>query len=100
MVDYLVYLKVKSVLSKFINSHQHGFVEGNSTISNSAVYYDYIISKLKTLAIVESVYTDLVRVFDMVNIDLLIRPLSAYGINGGLLKWLKGLPYLLEAKKP
>ena len=50
------------------------------------MYNDSIISKPSTGAIVESVYTDLVRAFDMVNIDLLIRKLSAYGINDDLLK--------------
>ena len=53
------------------------------------MYNDYIISKLNTGAVVESVYTDLVRAFDMVNIDLLIRKLSAYGISGCLLKLFK-----------
>ena len=68
MLDYSVYLKLKP-LSKFINSHQHRFVEGKSTISNLAVCNDYIISKLNTEYTDESVYTDLVRAFYMVNID-------------------------------
>ena len=51
------------------------------------MYDDYVISKLNTGATVDYVYTVSIRTFDMVNIDLLIRKLSAYGIHGNLLKW-------------
>ena len=37
---------------------------------------------------VHSIYTDLTRLFDAVNIDLLRRKLEGCGINGSLLKWV------------
>ena len=64
-------------------------MKSKSTVTNLAVYNDFIVSKLNQGVIVEAVYTDLVRAFDTVNIELLISKLATYGINGLLLKWFE-----------
>ena len=61
-------------------------MKSKSTVTNLAVYNDFIVSNLNQEVIVEAVYTDLISAFDTVNNELLIRKLAAYGINGLLLK--------------
>lgn len=57
------------------------FIAGRSTVTNLTIYYDFLVY------FVDSIYTDLTRAFDLVNLDVLFRKLHAYGVCGNLLNW-------------
>ena len=76
-------------LSKFIIAEQHGFLSKRSTISNLFIYIESISKSLINNHIVDSIYTDFSKAFDIVNTSLLINKLKAYGINGTLINWLE-----------
>lgn len=95
--DQLVYDKLSCYLHKFIIPNQHGFMNNRSTITNLSVYTEDLIDSINKSCAVDAVYTDFSRAFDVVNTDLLIRKLNAYGINGDLLLWFKS--YLTNRKQ-
>ena len=76
-------------LSKLIIAEQHGFLFKRSTITNLFIYIESISKSLINNHIVDSVYTDFSKAFDIVNTSLLIKKLKAYGIEGSLIKWLE-----------
>lgn len=97
MMDSLVYDKTYQFLRKFFVPDQHGFIERKSTVTNLVVYLDFITSSINKGAVVHSMYSDISKAFDLVNIDLLIRKLNRYGICGYLLKWFTS--YLSNRKQ-
>ncbi|XP_024945234.1 uncharacterized protein LOC107272177 [Cephus cinctus] len=87
--DKLVHHRLQSYLVIYIMPDQHGFISGRSATTNLSVYLDYLVENIMNGHIIDAVYTDFVRAFDMVNISLLVRKLAAYGISGVLLNWLR-----------
>lgn len=87
MFDYLVYIKSYPYFRKFITPHQHGFLEGRSTVTNLTVYSEFIHDNLNLNKVVDSIYIDFTRAFDLVNLNLLVRKLYAYGTTGTMLQW-------------
>lgn len=87
-LDKLVTDKVFGHLSSYILPQQHSFVSGRSAVTNLSVYVEYLIKHIVKGNIVGSIYTDLKRAFDFVNV-LLLRKLQCYWINGSLLEWFK-----------
>lgn len=87
MLDYLVFSKSYPYFRKYIIPNQHGFLDGRSTVTNLAVYSEFIMSNLNLGKVVDSIYIDFSRAFDLVNLNLLTRKLNAYGITGNLLLW-------------
>lgn len=89
LFDCLVYTKMFKYFRKFIVENQHGFINGRSTVTNLAIYSEYIYNHLNNSVPVDSIYTDFSRAFDVVNLNLLGRKLEAYGIGGSLLRWFE-----------
>lgn len=87
LLDSIVTENLTSFVSKHIIDEQHGFLKNRSTITNLSIYIEHLVESLSNKKCVDSVYTDFCRAFDMVNKDLLIRKLAAYGVNGRLLNW-------------
>lgn len=84
MADFL-----NGIFRNVIVSQQHGFTQGRSIVSNLLVYHDYIVEAMEAGFAVDSVYTDLAKAFDKLNINILLEKLYAYGIHGSLLDWLR-----------
>ena len=90
-MDSLVYSKIYAYLNKYIIDQQHGVLPRLSTSTNLVVYIEDIMRPLNKDMSVHSIYTDLTRAFDTVNIDLLLRKLQGYGTKwfGSYLKGRK-----------
>ena len=86
--NMLVCEVISPYIFKFIVALQHGFLPKKSTQTNLCTYMDYLTDSISNKFTVDSIYTDFKRAFDVVNVNLLIRKLSAYGFNGSLLSWL------------
>lgn len=87
MLDHLVYDKIAPLLCKYVVTQQHGFMPKKSTITNLSIYHDFLVEHLNRGLAIDSIYTDLSRAFDTVNINLLLRKLQAYGVCGTTLSW-------------
>lgn len=97
MLDYMVFSKLYPYFRKYIIPNQHGFLDGRSTVTNLSVYSEFILENLNLGKVVDSIYIDFTRAFDLVNLNLLIKKLNAYGIAGTLLLWLDS--YLNERRQ-
>ena len=73
----------------FISIEQHGFFQGRSTITNLAVYQDFLVRSVESGHQVDSIYTDLAKAFDSVCHELLVRKLECLGVGGPYLTWLR-----------
>lgn len=88
LLDKLVTDKVFGHLSSYIIPQQHSFLSGRSAVTDLSVYVEYLIKHIAKGNIVDSIYIDLKRAFDLVNF-LLLRKLQCYQINGSLLERFK-----------
>lgn len=89
MMDFLMYTKLFPYFRKYIVPHQHGFLESRSTITNLSIYTNFIVSQNNVGKAVDSIYIDFTRAFDLVNLNLLLKKLEAFGVFGNLLSWLE-----------
>lgn len=89
MMDFLIYTKLLPYFRKYIVPQQHGFLESRSTVTNLSVYTEYITSQMNNSNVVDSVYIDFTRAFDLVNFSLLLKKLRAYGVFGDLFLWFE-----------
>ena len=71
-----------------MNSSQHGFREGRSTITMLLAYYDSILSMVEEGEYVHAIYLDFAKAFDKVDHHILLTKCDAYGIKGKILRWL------------
>lgn len=88
VLDKLVYQKLSFASKNFISPQQHGFMSGRSTVTNLLSYQHDIFSAFEGGHLVHSVYTDVAKAFDRVNILFLIAKLRSYGIGEEFLTWL------------
>ena len=80
---------IQSHLKLYLSVSQHGFVGGRSTCTNLVAFTEFLVNAIDSGGQVDVVYTDFSRAFDCVPHDILLDKLSAYGITGNLLAWLK-----------
>ena len=80
----LNHLMVNTLLSK----KQHGFISGRSTVTQLLKYLDKCAQSVATGKVVDAIYLDFEKAFDTVPHQRLIGKLKAYGITGGVLKWI------------
>ena len=81
----LNYLREHNLISK----HQHGFMSRHSTVSNlleSLNDWTLALNNSKGVAIA---YIDYAKAFDVVIHNKLLLKLSAYGITGDLIEWIR-----------
>ena len=77
-------------LNTLLNTTQHGFTKGRSTISQLLTYYDSILTMLEEKGDikVDVIYLDFAKAFDKVDHTVLLAKLTQLGIRGKLLNWL------------
>jgi hypothetical protein len=85
LICQFVYEHVKP----FITVHQHGFVKSRSTATNLVSFVENLTEAIDGHQEIDVVYTDLCKAFDKVSHEILIKKLSAFGIQGTLLNWFK-----------
>ena len=81
-------------IEPILTDHQHGFVPKKSTVTNLAIISHYILQAVERGHQVDVVHMDFAKAFDVVPHSILFKKLSAYGISGSLLEWLKS--YLIN----
>ena len=73
--------------NNLINTTQHGFRIGRSTLTNLLEHYDYILKEISEGKDVDSVYLDFAKAFDKVDHGILLHKSKSHGISGNLGKW-------------
>ena len=72
-----------------ITTHQHGFVQGRSCLSNLLQSLEDWTFSLDNGHGVDVVFLDFQKAFDTVPHHRLLHKLGAYGVNNQVLRWLK-----------
>jgi hypothetical protein len=75
--------------NKIIASSQHGFTKGRSCTTNLLEFMEVVTKAADSGKAVDIVYLDFAKAFDKVPIKRLITKLSAAGIRGNVLSWIK-----------
>jgi len=73
---------------KLINKAQHGFLAKHSTVSQLLECTNDWSLSMASRRLIDCVYIDFRRDFDVVCHNKLITKLQAYGIGGRLLTWI------------
>ena len=75
---------------QMFNHSQHGFRCGRFCLSQLLARFDHITHLLEQGKSVDVIYLDFAKVFDEVDIGLILRKLKALGISPKLGRWLHG----------
>lgn len=88
MFECLVNSFLTKNLTHFISPHQHGFVSGRSCASNLVTITSDIVQYMEKGFQIDVIFTDFKKAFDKVQINVLIKVLKSYGVDGSLLSWI------------
>lgn len=88
LFENLVKNKLEFITREHISDRQHGFVSGRSTITNLALFSNYVLNSFESKNQVDAIYTDFSKAFDSVDHSTLIHKLKLYGLHSTLLDWL------------
>jgi hypothetical protein len=83
--ELLTHLITNDVLSK----RQFGFINGRSTTLQLLNFLDACTHSIVRGNVVDTIYFDFKKAFDMVPHKRLIAKLESYGVKGKLLKWIE-----------
>ena len=83
--ELLTHLRTNNVLSK----RQYGFINGRSTTLQLLNFLDECAKSIVLGNVVDTIYFDFKKAFDMVPHKRLIAKLKSYGVKGKLLKWIE-----------
>ena len=72
-----------------LSPKQYGFISGRSTVTQLLYYLDKCINTVANGGVVDSVYLDFSKAFDTVPHRRLLEKLSAYGMDGEILNWIR-----------
>lgn len=87
--ESIVHDQLYPVAAAYIPISQHGFMRRRSTVSNLAVFTNFITQHMDKGGQVDAVYTDYSKCFDRIDHDILISKLNDIGVHGDLLRWLE-----------
>lgn len=97
VLETILYNRVYLSAKNLISIYQHGFMNSRSTISNLAVFSQYLCETLDSRGQIDVVYTDFSKAFDKIGHNILLQKLLGMGINGNYLQLLKS--YLSQRKQ-
>uniref|UniRef100_A0A493U2D9 Reverse transcriptase domain-containing protein n=1 Tax=Anas platyrhynchos platyrhynchos TaxID=8840 RepID=A0A493U2D9_ANAPP len=72
-----------------IRPSQHGFMKGRSCLMNLISFYDKVTCLVDEGKAVDVVYLDFSKAFDTVSHSILLKKLSAHGLDWRTLHWVK-----------
>ena len=77
-------------VNRRIRPSQHGFMKGKSCLTNLIFFYDQVTHLLDAgKAVVDVVYLDFSKTFDMASHSILLEKLTAHGLDRYTLCWVK-----------
>lgn len=88
LFEKLIFDIICPVIKRGIPDSQHGFLRGRSTVTNLALFSNFVLSEMENGGQVDVVYTDFEKAFDRVDHDILLHKLNNLGIHGDLLRWV------------
>lgn len=90
IIETAIYNQVKSFLNRFniISDHQNGFCPGKSTETATISFMENIYRAIDKGKYVASLFFDMSKAFDSIDLDILSIKLHAIGIRGKTLTWL------------
>ncbi|CAM5111205.1 unnamed protein product [Natator depressus] len=74
---------------KVIRNSQHGFTKGKSCLINLIAFYDAITGSVDMGKVVDVLFLDFSKAFDMVSHSILSSRLKKYGLEEWSIKWLE-----------
>lgn len=87
--EKLVFNDIYPVIRAGIPLTQHGFLKNRSTVTNLALFSNYVLSNIDNGGQVDVIYTDFEKAFDRVDHVILLTKLFKLGIRGDLLRWVQ-----------
>jgi hypothetical protein len=75
--------------NKLMTNQQHGFMQNKACVTNQLETMDYITKQISDGNNVDIIYMDFAKAFDTVPHKRLIQKISAYGIKGKTLDWIR-----------
>ncbi|XP_055307195.1 uncharacterized protein LOC129571418 [Sitodiplosis mosellana] len=97
LLDSIIANHLNYHMRNIIDSSQHGFVKGKSTITNLAEFTSHTLIGMQHGIQTDAIYLDLAKAFDSVDVKLLIHKLKIMGLNEQILEWIKS--YLSERQQ-
>ena len=75
--------------NNLINTSQHGFRQGRSSVTNLLDFYQYVFYECDRSRAVDVVFLDFRKAFDKVPHKRLMRKVRALGIQGNVAAWIE-----------
>ncbi|PKU40665.1 rna-directed dna polymerase from mobile element jockey- hypothetical protein [Limosa lapponica baueri] len=75
--------------AQVIRPSQHRFMRGRSCLTNLISFYDKVTCLVDEGKAVDVVYLDFSKAFDTVSHSILLERLTAHGLDGNTLRWVK-----------
>lgn len=86
LFEIVLYDQIYPLVKSHISPLQHGFMERRSTVTNLAVFSQYVSEVLDSRGQVDVIYTDISKAFDQIDHNLLMCKLNALGFSAPLLR--------------
>ena len=77
------------MVNQGIRPSQHGFMNGNSCLTNLISFYDKVTCLVDEGNAVHVVYLDFSKAFVTVPHNILVEKLAAHGLDGHTLHWVE-----------
>lgn len=87
LLEKILEPKLTDLFNHVFVNEQHGFRRAKSTLTNTLVFYSYLVETVTLGGHVDAIYTDLHKAFDKVDHGLLLAKLHKLGFRDPLLSW-------------